>query len=159
MERLVRWMALLAGATLVGLTLLTAVDVTLRAAFNAPIYGIQEVTELGLVLVTVLGIAYCAWTRAHIVIDVALGLQPRWLIKACDAVLPLVGAALMAVAAWRSFEEGAEALARAAHTNVLRIPQWPFFMLIALGLAAYAVVLLIQAVRPSRLPSGDGHPE
>lgn len=159
MERLVRWMALLAGATLVGLTLLTAVDVTLRAAFNAPIYGIQEVTELGLVLVTVFGIAYCAWTRAHIVIDVALGLQPRWLIKACDAVLPLVGAALMAVAAWRSFEEGAEALARAAHTNVLRIPQWPFFMLIALGLAAYAVVLLIQAVRPSRLPSGDGHPE
>lgn len=159
MERLVRWMALLAGATLVGLTLLTAVDVTLRAAFNAPIYGIQEVTELGLVLVTVLGIAYCAWTRAHIVIDVALGLQPRWLIKACDAVLPLVGAALMAVAAWRSFEEGAEALARAAHTNVLRIPQWPFFMLIALGLAAYAVVLLIQAVRPSRLPSGGGHPE
>ena len=159
MERLVRWMALLAGATLVGLTLLTAVDVTLRAAFNAPIYGIQEVTELGLVLVTVLGIAYCAWTRAHIVIDVALGLQPRWLIKACDIVLPLVGAALMAVAAWRSFEEGAEALARAAHTNVLRIPQWPFFMLIALGLAAYAVVLLIQAVRPSRLPSGGGHPE
>ena len=159
MERLVRWMALLAGATLVGLTLLTAVDVTLRAAFNAPIYGIQEVTELGLVLVTVLGIAYCAWTRAHIVIDVALGLQPRWLIKACDIVLPLVGAALMAVAAWRSLEEGAEALARAAHTNVLRIPQWPFFMLIALGLAAYAVVLLIQAVRPSRLPSGDGHPE
>jgi len=159
MERLVRWMALLAGATLVGLTLLTAVDVTLRAAFNAPIYGIQEVTELGLVLVTVLGIAYCAWTRAHIVIDVALGLQPRWLIKACDIVLPLVGAALMAVAAWRSLEEGAEALARAAHTNVLRIPQWPFFMLIALGLAAYAVVLLIQAVRPSRLPSGGGHPE
>jgi TRAP-type C4-dicarboxylate transport system permease small subunit len=159
MERLVRWMALLAGATLVGLTLLTAVDVTLRAAFNAPIYGIQEVTELGLVLVTVLGMAYCAWTRAHIVIDVALGLQPRWLIKACDIVLPLVGAALMAVAAWRSFAEGAEALARAAHTNVLRIPQWPFFMLIAIGLAAYAVVLLIQAVRPSRLPSGDGHPE
>ena len=159
MDKLVRWMALLAGATLVGLTLLTAVDVTLRAAFNAPIYGIQEVTELGLVLVTVLGMAYCAWTRAHIVIDVAQRLQPKWLLKACDIVLPLVGAALMAIAAWRSFEEGAEALSRGAHTNVLRIPQWPFFMLIAIGLAAYAIVLMIQAIRPSRLPESEGHAE
>jgi TRAP-type C4-dicarboxylate transport system permease small subunit len=159
MDKLVRWMALVAGAALVALTLLTAVDVTLRAAFNAPIYGIQEVTELGLVLVTVLGMAYCGWTRAHIVIDVAQGVQPTWLLKACDIVLPLIGAALMAVAAWRSFEEGADALARAAHTNVLRIPQWPFFMLIALGLAIYAAVLLIQALRPSRLPESQGHAE
>ncbi len=154
MTKLVRWMGLAAGIALVALTLLTAVDVTLRAAFNAPIYGIQEVTELGLVIVTVLGIAYCGWTRAHIVIDVAQGLQPRWLLRACDVAMPAIGAAVMAVVAWQNLEEGLDMLERAKHTNVLRIPQWPFYLIIALGLAVYAAVLLVQAFRPARLPEG-----
>jgi TRAP-type C4-dicarboxylate transport system permease small subunit len=157
MERIARWLALAAGVALVGLTLLTAVDVTLRAAFNAPIYGIQEVTELGLVLVTVLGMAYCGRTRAHIVIDVAQGLQPRWLLRACDVALPAIGAAVMAVVAWRSLDEAIAAFERGAHTNVLRIAQGPFYLVIALGLALYAAVLLRQAIRPSE--TTEGHRE
>lgn len=157
MEKLVRWMALAAGAALVGLTLLTAVDVTLRAVFNAPIYGIQEVTELGLVLVTVLGMAYCGWTRAHIVIDVAQRLQPKWLLKACDIAMPAIGAAIMAVMAWQSIEEGLDMFARAKHTNVLRIAQGPFFLIVALGLAVYAAVLLRQTLRPSETHGEHGH--
>lgn len=40
----------------------------------------------------------------------------------------------------------------------LKIPHMPFFMVVALGSAAYTVVLLIQAVRAARGVSDEPEP-
>lgn len=152
MARLTRAMALAGGAALVALMLLTVVDVALRAVFNAPIFGVQEITEVGLVLVTVLGIAHCGWTGAHIAIDFIGSALPPRLLRVNDTVVQTVGAAAMGVVAWRSLEEGLDAAARGASTNVLGIPQVPFYVVVAIGFAAYAAVLVAQAAlrRPAQ---------
>lgn len=148
MAGLVRQLSLLGGLALVALMLLTVVDVTLRAAFSRPIFGVTEVTELGLILVTVLGIAHCGFTGAHIAIDFLELLLPRAALRVSDAGVRVAGAALMGAIAWRSVVEALDADDRGAHSNLLHIPQMPFYLVVALGFALYGAVLLVQAVRP-----------
>lgn len=138
-------MSLAGGAVLLALMLFTVIDVALRSAFNRPIYGAQEIGELGLVLVAVLGMAYCGRTNTHIVIDLAESFLPRRVLRIVDIMSRVVAAGVMAVISWRSAAEGLDAMASAKGTNVLRIPEAPFQWAIAFSLGLYALVLLVQA--------------
>jgi TRAP-type C4-dicarboxylate transport system permease small subunit len=143
-------MALLGGIVLVGLMLFTSLDVTLRAAFNLPIYGAQEIVELGMVLVATLGMAHAGWAGVHISIDFAESLLGPQALRAIDTLLHLLGVVVLATVAWYSLEEGADALARSAATNVLQIPQAPFHAVVSFGLGLYAIVLAVHAMQAWR---------
>jgi TRAP-type C4-dicarboxylate transport system permease small subunit len=153
MTGLFRWSSVVGGIVLVALMLFTSLDVTLRAAFNLPIYGAQEIVELGMVLVVALGMAHAGWVGAHIVIDFAAGLVGSRAFRAVDAVLHVLGGVVLAVVAWLSVEEGLDALHRSAATNVLQIPQYPFHVALGAGLGLYGLVLLARAPRAWRRES------
>ena len=60
-ERIVRCLAYLGSAVLLGLMFLTVIAVVMRYVFNAPLLGAQDVSELSLVAVVFL--ALCALAR------------------------------------------------------------------------------------------------
>jgi TRAP-type C4-dicarboxylate transport system permease small subunit len=150
MTAFVRGVALLGGLVLVGLMLFTSLDVTLRAGFNLPIYGAQEIVELGMVLVATLGMAHAGWAGVHISIDFAESFFGPQVLRAIDTLLHVLGVAVLGTVAWFSLEEGLDALGRSAATNVLQIPQAPFHAVVAFGLGLYAVDLAVQAARTRR---------
>lgn len=149
-DRAVRLLALVGGAVLLAIMAVTVADVVMRYLFGAPITGVLDLTELGLVLVTFLGMAYCGRSGGHVAVDLLGALAPRRVLRWTDAFIRLACAALFALLAWESLNQSRLAAASGEASMLLLIPHYPFFAVIALGAALYAVVLLLQAVDAAR---------
>ncbi len=67
-------------------------------------------------------------------------------LRATDAFVNLIGAAVFIVLTWRAIMAADHAMAMGRVSNLLAIPHWPFYCLIALGSALYALALLIDAL-------------
>ncbi len=149
-DRGVRFLAFLGGLTLLWLMGLTVTAVIMRYVFGAPILGVQDMSEMSLVLVAFLGMAYSGWTGAHIAVDLIGGMLTPRIMRCTDTAVRLLGAGLMAAVTWQTVRQGRDAVAYGEATNLVDIPHAPFFLVVALGAAAYTVVLGVQAVRAAR---------
>ena len=133
------------GLALLVLMFTTVVDVTLRSTFNIAFLGVTEITELGLVVVAVLGITYCGWTEGHIALEFGESLMSARAWRGLQVVERLVSAAIAGAVALYSFVEAAAVYGRNAHTNLLQIPEYPFYFIVGFGFLTYALVLLYRA--------------
>lgn len=147
-EGLLRIMALLAGVILLLLMAFTTLDVVMRYFFNSPFRGSLEATEFSMAVIVFLGIAYCGLAGGHIGVD----LLEKWLDKPSMRFIPvlvnLVGAALFGLIAVTVVNETVDAWKQVS--NMLRMPHWPFRLVVAFGSALYAIVLLIHAIQAAR---------
>ncbi|MPZ59395.1 MAG: TRAP transporter small permease subunit [Rhizobiales bacterium] len=134
----------IAGVALLGIMLTTVVDVTLRSTFNIAFLGVTEITELGLVVVAGLGIAYCGWTEGHIALEFGERFVPAALWKVAQIVVVLLSASVAGAVAVYSLVEAAAVYSRNAHTNMLQIAEYPFYAVAGLGFLAYTAVLLFK---------------
>ena len=147
-EGLLRIMALLAGVILLLLMAFTTLDVVMRYFFNSPFRGSLEATEFSMAVIVFLGIAYCGLAGGHIGVD----LLEKWLDKPSMRFVPvlvnLVGAVLFGLIAVTVVNETVDAWKQVS--NMLRMPHWPFRLVVAFGSALYAIVLLIHAIQAAR---------
>jgi TRAP-type C4-dicarboxylate transport system permease small subunit len=147
-EGLLRIMALLAGVILLLLMAFTTLDVVMRYFFNSPFRGSLEATEFSMAVIVFLGIAYCGLAGGHICVD----LLEKWLDKPSMRFVPvlvnLVGAVLFGLIAVTVVNETVDAWKQVS--NMLRMPHWPFRLVVAFGSALYAIVLLIHAIQAAR---------
>jgi TRAP-type C4-dicarboxylate transport system permease small subunit len=127
---------------LAAMMLLTASDVTLRYIFNRPIVGSFDLTEYMMVIVVSFGLAYCAFLKGHVKVDLVVSHLPQRVQAFIDSLTGLLGIALFALITWQSyvymkllFESGLE-------STVLLIPRFPFAGLVCLGSALLTIVLL-----------------
>jgi TRAP-type C4-dicarboxylate transport system permease small subunit len=132
------------GLALIGLMLATVLDVTLRSTLNIALLGITEITELGLVVVAVLGIAYCAWTEGHVALEFGEKLLSAQAWSGLQLAERLASAAIAGVVAFYGFAEAAAMYGRNAHTNLLLIPEYPFYLIVGIGFLTYALILLAK---------------
>jgi TRAP-type C4-dicarboxylate transport system permease small subunit len=129
--------------------LLTVADVTLRAAFNAPLRGIYELVELLLAGVFFLALPAVFLRDEHIVVDVIDGVAPRWvpaLRRAADALA--VG--LLVVMAWQGWLAARDTLAFGDVTAELGLPRILHWMPLLAGVVGAAAAALVMAVRRGR---------
>ncbi len=153
-----RFPALASGLLLAGIMLLTTLDVALRYLANAPLFGAQELTELGMIALIVLAMPYCGATGGHIRVDVldrALGPTGRLV---SDMITGLIGLAILGILVWRTVDKAVDAAEYDDLINMLAIPVWPFYGLIALGFAGYAVVIARDLIVLAT-PAGRGRDE
>ncbi len=125
--------------------LLTVVDVSLRYLFNAPIYGAQDVARLGLLVVVACSFAYGGRVGAHVAVDLLGFVAPERLLRWTDLFVRAAAAAMLTIVAWRSYLNGLGAAEYGEASTLLAIPFLPFYMIIAVGLLLYVVVLLVEA--------------
>lgn len=145
----VRMLAIGSGIMLLCLMVLTVVAVTLRK-FNNPIFGAQDLSESGLVVVVFFAMAYSGWTGGHIAVDLIGGfVKPRTL-ERMDAVTRAVSGGFFLIVTWQSIKQGLDALEYGDGFNLLPIPHYPFFFIIAFGSAVFALILFVLAVRAAR---------
>ncbi len=139
-KRFTRWVALAGGTILVGLVLLTVADVGLRYLFNAPIFGGQDLAKMGLLTVVATAIAYGGATDAHIAVDFLGRTSPK-LTRWTDLLSKSISVVLLALLVWKSIDKGLDALQYGDNTIMLKIPFWPFYFILALGFALYALMM------------------
>jgi TRAP-type C4-dicarboxylate transport system permease small subunit len=131
----------------VPLMLLTTADVISRGAWSKPIAGTFELSEYLLAIVILLGAAYTQQVKGHVGVDfVTRRFGPR--LRAFCEILTYLGCmVILALLAWQGYERAME---ETTVSDMLRIPQAPFRMLVAvagLTLLAEFFVDLLQSLR------------
>jgi TRAP-type transport system small permease protein len=145
----VRVLAIGSGIVLLCLMVLTVVAVTLRK-FNNPIFGAQDLSESGLVIVVFFAMAYSGWTGGHIAVDLIGGFVKPRALELMDTVTRAVSGGFFMIVTWQSMRQGLDALEYGDGFNLLPIPHYPFFFIIAFGSAVFAFILFVLAVRAAR---------
>jgi TRAP-type C4-dicarboxylate transport system permease small subunit len=130
-------LGVVASVILLAMMFLTVVDVVARYAFNRPLRGAFEVTELMLLVLIFAGLPLVSFSDEHATmdfIDRILGPRSqRWL----EAVVQLINAAFMFLLTWLVWLKADRIWGYRDSTDVLRIVYGPFvyFMAVTLGLA------------------------
>ena len=156
-DKLLIWISLIGGgAALIFMTAFSVWNVlVMRKALNAPIVGAEDVLILVLVLVVALSIPLGARTGAHIEIEVLENRMSAAFAKWSLILVKLLGVALLLTMAWRTWHAGQSASRFGETTQQLLISYEPFYYVLAVSVALYALVLLIdiwQLLRNRRIP-------
>jgi TRAP-type C4-dicarboxylate transport system permease small subunit len=132
--------ALIGGAVLFALTLLTVISVVGRAVLNAPIPGDFELVEVGMAVAIFAFLPYCQIVRGNVIVDLFTAeAGPR--VKALlDGLGNLLYTAIAALLTWRVALGGLEVRSYGETTMVLRVPVWWGYLPAVVCLALLTVV-------------------
>jgi TRAP-type C4-dicarboxylate transport system permease small subunit len=129
--------------------LLTVADVTLRAAFNAPVRGVYELVELLLAGVFFLALPAVFLRDEHIVVDLIDGVAPRG-VPVLRRTADILAVGLLVVMAWQGWLAARDTLAFGDVTAELGLPRILHWIPLLIGVVGAAVAALVMAVSRSR---------
>jgi len=140
--------AWVAGGVLVLLMLLTTADVAGRYFFNAPIGGVFDLTHFAVSIMVYLGLAYCGMRGAHVVIELLYDRLPRAARGALKRLTSLAGCLLFAAIAWRTAVQSIDVRAMGEASQMMELPYFPLYCLVAFGSALFAWVMGLRVIVP-----------
>lgn len=138
---------------LVPLMLLTTGDVIGRGFFARPIHGTVELSEYILAVFILLGAAYTQQVKGHVGISFFTArLSPRQA-TVCRCITTLFSMLIIALVVWQGM---IKAIEERTVSDMLRIPQYPFRSLVAIGAFLLWLELLIDLIDAVRKLKGSG---
>ena len=140
-------MALTGAMAVVFLTAVTVVAVFWRYILNDPIFGIEDLSAMGLTVAVAGAIAYGATRGAHVSVNVLNYFAGRRATRFTDALVRLLGAGVIAFTSYALAIKGSCGFECGAFTANLFITHQPFYFLLSAAMAAYALLLFLQFVR------------
>tara|TARA_B100000315_G_scaffold48000_1_gene42739 strand:+ start:114 stop:608 length:495 start_codon:yes stop_codon:yes gene_type:complete len=141
-------MAYAAGAVLLVLMVVTTADVAGRYFFNEPLTGVFDLTHFAVLIMVFLGLAYCGYKGGHVAIELLYDKLARPVAKVLDRLVNAVGAALFLTIAWRSIIQSIDVMEFGEASQLLLIPYYPFYWLVAFGCVAFALVMILHIFIP-----------
>ena len=132
------------------LMLLAFVDVVGRDAFNWPVPGAFEVTEIMMAALIFLALPVVSRNDEHVVVDLLDALTPARLARVREVTMSLAGALVLGVIAWRTWTEASDLAGFNEVTEYLRLPVAPVVYMISVLSALAALVHLGNAWRHLR---------
>ncbi len=134
-------------AIILVMMLLTTTDVVLRHVFNRPIKGAYEVTEFLMLMVVALGLAYTQSKKGHIFVELVTSRFSPRAQAVNDAVVYLICLGLGVLLAWQAVAGGRlQQINNVVASDVVRIPLYPFYYVLALGFATLCLVFILDVV-------------
>lgn len=118
--------------------------------FDRPLYGAQDLITMTMVIIVFGGMALCARTNSHIVVDIFEYVFSPQLNRAIDVVAALLGMVIFCLIAYAVFQSAMLSRMLNLSTNLLRLPN-AWFQLALCGLSLVAA--LTQAMRALALCS------
>lgn len=146
LDRILMWVSLVCGGlALAFMTFFSVVNVlVMRKALNSPIQGAEDLLALSLVVIVALSVPFGARTGAHIEIEVLESRMSQSFAKWSMISVKALGFALLTVMAWRLWESGTKAVKFGETTQQLLISFEPFYYLLSIAIAVYALVLVLD---------------
>jgi TRAP-type C4-dicarboxylate transport system permease small subunit len=139
----------LAAVALIGMVLLTCVDVIGRYLLNRPLTGAFELSEMTMGALVFASLPLVTLRRQHVTDLLDWALPGRR--HARDAFASLVAALCVGVVAWRLWVKAAEMMASGETTAVLKIPMYPLVYAMAMLSVLTAGLILVMGWRDWRL--------
>jgi TRAP-type C4-dicarboxylate transport system permease small subunit len=133
------------GLTLVFLTVLSVFNVlVMRKALNAPIKGAEDLLVLALVVLVAFAIPFGARIGAHIEIEVLETAMSKTFARISLLAMKILGVVILAIMSWRLWDSGLKAGEFGESSQTLLISFAPFYYVLSVWVALYAVVLLLE---------------
>lgn len=157
-DGVLRTCAALAGTIFAAIAAMISVNVVLRNLFAAPVYGLLDAVEYGLLVATFLGAPWVLWKRAHVSVDLITSALPDTLAGPLARLTAVIGLVTCLVL----LRYGTEAAVISAQRgSVIRtaftLPEWWVLAVAPVGFALLAIEFLRQAVgRPVRTHATAG---
>lgn len=145
------------GLTYVGMFLLipmmlwTAAEVVGRGVWSRPIPGTLEMSSYMLAVFILLGLAYTHQVKGHVRVTMFTERLPEKVSLALDVLTTLLSIFIIAMLCWQGY---VVAMEEKSVSDMLRIPQYPFRMLVALGALFLCLELIFDLVDTVRKLAG-----
>lgn len=130
---------------LVGMSLLTCVDVVGRM-FRHPVFGSVELVSLMGVMAVALALPHTHATHGHIGVELLVRRMPRKRQALIDLCTGLVSLCLFAVAAWRMAVYGFNLKASGEVSMNLELPEYLIVLVVALSFFVLCAVIITTVV-------------
>jgi TRAP-type C4-dicarboxylate transport system permease small subunit len=125
---------------------LTATDVILRYLFNRPVSGAYELIEYMMAIVVPFGIAYCAYQRGHVAVDLLVVRFSKRLQAAIGTITSFLTLGLFVLITWQNLRYIREQYDSQLTSAVLLIPVYPFIAIVTVGTAVFCLILLRDTI-------------
>lgn len=158
LRQIFRLLEVLAGLVLVGMMLLTFIDVVGRYVLGAPVFGATEMISSMLALLIFLGLGIANARDKHIVVELVDDRFRAISPKIYDWFIQGFSIAAMSLIVYVLYEQAVEAAHRGATTVVL---EWPLAWITGtiVFLAALSVVSLVLGLVSGAAKDPDHHVE
>ncbi len=141
-----------AGALIIGVMAMTVYNVVGRWLFGEPFRGTIEITELAMLGIVYLGMAYAQHRDDHIAVDLVYRRFRRRTRLALDVFATVLSVVVLGLMAWQ-LSEHAQVLSSGGRETASRgIPLAPFAYVAVVGLLAFALAAADTAL--ARLRAG-----
>ena len=121
--------------------LITAADVLMRDVFNRPIPGTVELSQYMLAVFILLGLAYAQQVKAHVAVSIITSRFSERAQLILSIVTTLIGLFIFLILTWQGWVVGIE---ERTVSDMLRVPQYPFRLLVAVAAFFVCLELLID---------------
>lgn len=146
-----------AGALIIAVMAFTVYNVLGRWLFGAPLRGTVELTQLAMIGIVYLGLAYAQHRDNHIAVGLLyqrFGPRIRMVLDVFSAVLSMI---ILVLLSWRLYEYAAVLEAGGRTTASRGIPLHPFAYVAIIGVVAFILAFASTLVaRLRHAESGDG---
>ncbi len=136
-----RWIAGIGAFVLIPLMVLTSSDVVSRNVFSRPIPGTVELSQYMLAVFILLGLAYGQQVKAHVAVSVVTSRLPQRIQLILYMISILLCLFISWILIWQGWIIGIE---EKTVSDMLRIPQYPFRLMVAFSALLLAFELLID---------------
>ena len=160
--RLLAALAVFSGLITFAIMWLIVSNALMRKTFNQPIQGTYEVTELALVLLVFLSLAYTQFRRGHIRVTLLTRHLPARLQHALYVAALAIGCLFFAWCSYAVFGDAVRSYSVGEQEwGLIRFPLWPVKASIVVGIVLLSLQYLLDAIRhvfvaAGRLPAiGD----
>ena len=136
----------LAGLCLVSVMVLIVTNILSRSLLKRPILGTYEFAGYLTAAVIGLALAYCAVQNGHIAVTFVVDRLPRRAQACVDAAMNLCAFLFWVLAAWHLGSYAHSMAVNGVVSPTTQMPFYYFIYLIALGLLALCLVLLVKTI-------------
>jgi TRAP-type C4-dicarboxylate transport system permease small subunit len=155
LERLTIGGALLGGAVLMALVVLTVGSILGRWLFDAPLTGDVELMQLGCVVALAAALPYCQQRGGHVQVDFFTLRATRRTQRALDRSGAALAAVIYLLLGWRAAVALVDMRAAGETTMLLALPLWWAYLALVPALFLAAAVALLGAWAG---PAGNADP-
>lgn len=136
------YVAYVGAAVLGGLVLMLMYSIVARRLFNAPLKGSFEMTELALVLITFLILAYDSLKGESIIVDIIVSYFPKRARGITAAVIHFLATVMLGILSRQLIVQAIRVHNYGQTTPMLELPVYPFIYVAAFGTILLTVVYL-----------------
>ena len=125
---------------------LTSINTVLNTASLGAIPDAFPLTEYLMILIVFCALAFQESEKEHIRVDMFVTMLPKIVGKIVNIVFDLLTCGAVAYLSYAYASDIAISRRSGAASSLLKIPEWPFYIVVAVAVALFAITILLHTV-------------